>query len=142
MAIFLRQALLGRLLPSITRRQFISTSKTTKTGEVAVKPKTDVIRQNDKNWMSYGFDNKSKSKDRLVTHLIFFVTVSMTLVGCSFYVAYLPDYSLQDWAQREAYLELRRREKAGLPLIDPNLIDPSKINLPSDEELGDTEIII
>jgi NADH dehydrogenase (ubiquinone) 1 beta subcomplex subunit 11 len=30
----------------------------------------------------------------------------------------------------------------GLPLIDRNLIDPSKINLPSDEELGDAEIVI
>lgn len=46
------------------------------------------------------------------------------------------------WAQREAYLELERREKAGLPLIDPNMIDPAKIPLPSDEELADFEIII
>lgn len=43
---------------------------------------------------------------------------------------------------REAYLQLHRREKLGLPLVDKNLIDPAKIELPSDEELGDTEIII
>lgn len=49
---------------------------------------------------------------------------------------------MREWAQREAYLELARREAAGLPLVDPNLIDPSKIELPTDEELGDTEIII
>lgn len=142
MASFLRQALLRRVLPNLTGRRFISTSKTTKTDAVAVKPKTDVIRQTDKNWVSYGFDNKSKSLDRVVTHLVFFSTVSLFLVFGTFYVAYLPDYSLQDWSQREAYLELRRREAAGLPLIDPNLIDPAKITLPSDEELGDTEIII
>jgi NADH dehydrogenase (ubiquinone) 1 beta subcomplex subunit 11 len=46
------------------------------------------------------------------------------------------------WAQREAYLELARREGTGLPLIDANLIEPSRVELPSDEELGDFEIII
>ena len=46
------------------------------------------------------------------------------------------------WAQREAYLELARREKNGLPLIDANLVDPANIDLPSDEELGDFEIIV
>ena len=47
-----------------------------------------------------------------------------------------------DWVAREARLELHRREKLGLPLVDKNYIDPAKIELPSDEELGDTEIII
>ena len=48
------------------------------------------------------------------------------------------------WTQREAYLELARREANGLPLIDPNLVPPEKMKkyLPTDEELGDTEIII
>lgn len=46
------------------------------------------------------------------------------------------------WAQREAYLELARREKEGLPLIDPNLIEGSKVELPSEEELGDFDIVI
>jgi len=49
---------------------------------------------------------------------------------------------LKDWAQREAYLTLRHREAAGLPLIDMNYVDVSSISLPSEEELGDTEIII
>lgn len=44
--------------------------------------------------------------------------------------------SLEDWSLREAFLELDRREALGLPLIDPNLVDPSKIQLPTDEELG------
>uniref|UniRef100_A0A7R9JS95 NADH dehydrogenase [ubiquinone] 1 beta subcomplex subunit 11, mitochondrial n=1 Tax=Timema genevievae TaxID=629358 RepID=A0A7R9JS95_TIMGE len=60
----------------------------------------------------------------------------------SFIFAYVPDFQLRDWAQREAFLELRRREQLGLPPIDRNLIDPEKIILPTDEELGDTEIII
>jgi len=49
---------------------------------------------------------------------------------------------MSDWTQREAFLELRRREAAGLPLIDCNYIEASKITLPSDEELGSTEVII
>ena len=48
-----------------------------------------------------------------------------------------------DWAQREAYLEIERRRKLGLPLVDPNLIPPERIKLPSMEELGpDFKIII
>jgi len=41
-------------------------------------------------------------------------------------------------------LELARREANGLPLIDPNLVPPEKLlpYLPTDEELGDTEVII
>ncbi|GFY01953.1 hypothetical protein TNCV_5098141 [Trichonephila clavipes] len=48
----------------------------------------------------------------------------------------------KDWISREAYLEMHRREKLGLPVVDKNYIDPEKIELPSDEELGDTDIII
>ena len=47
-----------------------------------------------------------------------------------------------EWAQREAYLLIAKRERDGLPYIDKNFMDPEKINLPTDEELGDTEIII
>lgn len=48
------------------------------------------------------------------------------------------------WRQREAYLELARREAKGLPLVDPNLVPAEKMlqYLPTDEELGDTDIII
>ena len=46
------------------------------------------------------------------------------------------------WEKREALLEIARREQLGLPLIDPNFVDPSKIHLPTDEELGDFDIII
>ena len=51
-------------------------------------------------------------------------------------------FRLKLWAQREAFLELERREREGLPLIDPNLINPAKMKLPSKEEIGDQEIII
>ena len=37
---------------------------------------------------------------------------------------------------------MARRKKNGLPLVDPDFIPVDKINLPSDEELGDFEIKI
>ncbi|KAG8229917.1 hypothetical protein J437_LFUL008249 [Ladona fulva] len=95
-----------------------------------------------KNWMSFGYDIKDQEIDSTAAHATMFVSVTLCLVVGGFYFAYAPDYQLRDWSQREAYLELRHREQNGLPLIDPNYIDPSKIELPSDEELGDTEIII
>lgn len=55
---------------------------------------------------------------------------------------YAPDPLLRDWAQREAFLTLRRREAAGLEPISRDYVDPASITLPSDEELGDTNIII
>jgi hypothetical protein len=45
------------------------------------------------------------------------------------------DFMMRDWTSREAYLEIARREAMGLPLIDPDYIPPSKMLLPSDEEL-------
>lgn len=95
-----------------------------------------------KKWVSYGFSQKDEATDVHALHMTMFVLVSICIVVGSTIMAYLPDLKDVDWAQREAYLQLRYREEHGLPLIDPNLIDPSKIKLPSDEELGDTDIII
>lgn len=49
-------------------------------------------------------------------------------------------FSLHDWAIREGFLELDRRERLGLPLIDRNLVDPATLDLPTDEELGDYKV--
>lgn len=93
-------------------------------------------------WVSYGFSNEDEAEDRHAMHQTLFVTVTICLVLGSTVMAYLPDVRGKDWAQREAYLQLRYREEHGLPPIDPNYIDPAKIMLPTDEELGDAEIII
>jgi len=77
-----------------------------------------------------------------VHHAIMFLTITVAICWGTLFVAYYPDFKDHAWAQREAYLELERREKAGLPLIDPNMIDPANIDLPSEEELADFEIII
>ncbi|XP_053673413.1 NADH dehydrogenase [ubiquinone] 1 beta subcomplex subunit 11, mitochondrial [Anopheles nili] len=95
-----------------------------------------------KNWVSYGFDRKDQTNDTSAMNASFFFAVTLCLVLGSAYWAYVPDPQLQDWAQREGYLELRRREAAGLEPISKDFVDPAQIVLPSDEELGNTEIII
>lgn len=60
----------------------------------------------------------------------------MTIYQISFFI------QRKHWFQREAYIELARREALGLPLIDPNLVPPENINLPTEEELGEFDIIV
>jgi len=92
--------------------------------------------------MSYGFNHKDKTADRNALYSTFFFSITLCIVWGTFIWSYLPDTQLRDWAQREGFLELRRREAAGVDLISPNYVDPSAIELPSDDELGKTEIII
>lgn len=95
----------------------------------------------DKNWVSYGFDYFDKDMDRVLTHIYFFSIVSVFLCGICFCMYYYPDtYYQQNWAVREGFLELERRRKNGLPLVDKDYVDPSKVELPSDEELKGIEV--
>ncbi|XP_050532559.1 NADH dehydrogenase [ubiquinone] 1 beta subcomplex subunit 11, mitochondrial isoform X2 [Daktulosphaira vitifoliae] len=121
--------------------RFISTSK--KNQEICVTD-AEISQQEPpkRNWQSYGFEKDDETADLNAMHSTAFFSVTLCLVGGAFIFAYMPDYNYKGWGEREAFLELRRREEQGLPLIDPNYIDPSLINLPSDEELGDTEIVI
>jgi NADH dehydrogenase (ubiquinone) 1 beta subcomplex subunit 11 len=137
---------LGRstMLSNSKRIRLISTSKknreTVGVAETIGKSESTTVAK--KNWVSYGFDFKNEEADRNAMNATFFFSITLCIVFGGFVWAYYPDVLLRDWAQREGYLELRRRETQGLPLIDRNLIDPSKIILPSDEELGDTDIVI
>ncbi|KAL5013648.1 hypothetical protein ScPMuIL_007918 [Solemya velum] len=155
----------GRILASICRHKkvfyqpacFISTSKKNKDGITTqvdpMHPKTEIQKKleehfaesdpsSEKNWISFGYDFVDKDFDRFAHNMTMFIFISVCLVGGSFLFAYMPDHRLEDWSIREAYLELERRQKAGLPLVDPNMIPLDAIELPSDEEIGDTEIII
>ncbi|XP_076069487.1 NADH dehydrogenase [ubiquinone] 1 beta subcomplex subunit NP15.6 [Oratosquilla oratoria] len=134
--------------PNMTRIAGISTSKKNKDTITVTEPlikeseaKTEAVAET-KNWVSWGFSIRSEEEDNSMMHLMFFFTVTVCLVGGGFILAYMPDYRMRDWAQREGFLELRRREAEGLPLIDPNLINPENFELPDDEEIGDVEIII
>ncbi|XP_045166587.1 NADH dehydrogenase [ubiquinone] 1 beta subcomplex subunit 11, mitochondrial-like [Mercenaria mercenaria] len=95
-----------------------------------------------KNWQSYGWDQYDRESDTFNMNLTNFAFFTVVICAGSFLIAYAPDFSLREWAVREAYLEIDRREKAGLPLIDPYLVPPDQIELPSEEEIGDQEIII
>ncbi|XP_060528962.1 NADH dehydrogenase [ubiquinone] 1 beta subcomplex subunit 11, mitochondrial [Cylas formicarius] len=137
-----KKTFLRQMVPAINKR-LVSTSK--KHNDTITTQAVSASKEQAKepqNWISYGFDYKSKSEDRHAMHSTIFSAVTLCLVVGGFIWAYIPDYNLRSWATREAFLELRRRENAGLPLIDPNLVDPAKVELPSDEELGGTDIII
>ncbi|PZC84416.1 NADH dehydrogenase [ubiquinone] 1 beta subcomplex subunit 11, mitochondrial [Helicoverpa armigera] len=121
---------------NVVSRNISTSKKNSDAAAVASNPKED------KNWVSYGFDYNSKEEDTNMHHASFFFSVTLCLVFGGFAWAYAPDTHLRDWAQREAFLELRRREQAGLPPIDPNYIDPKLINLPKDEEICNLETII
>jgi len=95
-----------------------------------------------KKWASYGFSSKDQHEDVATAHLLTFASITLVFVGGYVLYTYGPDRTLKDWAQREAYLALRHREAAGLPLINKDYVDVAAISLPSEEELGDTEIII
>ena len=41
---------------------------------------------------------------------------------------------MQEWARREAERLVKYREANGLPIMDSNCFDPSKIQLPEDED--------
>ncbi|XP_060580470.1 NADH dehydrogenase [ubiquinone] 1 beta subcomplex subunit 11, mitochondrial-like [Ruditapes philippinarum] len=95
-----------------------------------------------KNWVPYGWHLSDRENDTFNMNLVNFAMFTITIVFGAVYIAYEPDTRLREWSAREAFLELDRREKAGLPLVDPYLIPPEQIELPSEEEIGDTEIII
>uniref|UniRef100_A0A7N5JJL3 NADH dehydrogenase [ubiquinone] 1 beta subcomplex subunit 11, mitochondrial n=2 Tax=Ailuropoda melanoleuca TaxID=9646 RepID=A0A7N5JJL3_AILME len=87
----------------------------------------------EKNPDSHGYD-----KDRVVDlwnmRVVFFFGFSVVLVLGSTFIAYLPDYRMQEWARREAERLVKYREANGLPIMESNCFDPSKIQLLEDEE--------
>lgn len=122
----------------------ISTSKKNSEAAATSAPASQRSSGDDepKNWVSYGFDYKNESDDVNAHHASFFFSVTLCLVFGSFMWAYAPDVHMRDWAQREAFLELRRREANGQLPISPNYICPKTIKLPDEEDICDVEIII
>jgi len=126
----------------------ISTSKKNKDAAtlnetIQTKPEVQAT-EDDPNWISYGYSLTDRDEDHFTHKMMMFLYITVGMCGLGFFFAYFPDYRNRDWTRREAYLELARRRSAGLPLIDKDLIPAEKMEamLPSDEELGDTEIII
>ncbi|NXK15306.1 NDUBB dehydrogenase, partial [Herpetotheres cachinnans] len=71
--------------------------------------------------------------DVLNMRAVFFTGISLAIVLGSVFLHYLPDYGLQQWARREAELQIRERERQGLPLLEPNYYDPARLALPPAE---------
>ncbi|XP_026224691.1 NADH dehydrogenase [ubiquinone] 1 beta subcomplex subunit 11, mitochondrial [Anabas testudineus] len=69
--------------------------------------------------------------DKWNMRLGFFFGISVALVIGGTFIHYLPDHGMRQWARREAERVIVQREKEGLPLIDENYYDPSKIVLPT-----------
>lgn len=137
----------GMLASTRTPIRCISTSpKKSETATISTTEKsTETASQTEtknKNWVYWGWDTTDKTKDDNAMKSSFFFSVTLCLVGGCFVYSYQPDFLMRDWAQREGYLELRRREAAGKDPISPDYVDVNSIVLPSDEELGNTEIII
>lgn len=124
----------------------ISTSEKKKDGAAVTSPISkdipDFTKPLSQNWVSYGFDRNNETDDLNAMHSIFFFGITFCLMFGGFFFTYFPDFKARDWSHRQAFLELRRREAEGLPLVEMNYVDPAKIQLPTDEELGDRDIII
>lgn len=133
-----------RTIPSVSR--WISTSNkksdVSTTAVAGAQAEAADGKTEKRHWQSYGFNSQSEVDDLNEMHSHGFFLISIGLCLSIFFIVYRPESNLADWSQREAFLELRRREKLGLPLIDPNYVDPATVVLPTDEELGDIEIII
>ncbi|KAL4623619.1 NADH dehydrogenase ubiquinone 1 beta subcomplex subunit 11, mitochondrial [Arapaima gigas] len=63
--------------------------------------------------------------------MAFFFSISVAIVIGGTFIHYLPDHGMRQWARREAEQLIKQREAAGLPLMDENYYEPSKIMLPS-----------
>ncbi|XP_013394408.1 NADH dehydrogenase [ubiquinone] 1 beta subcomplex subunit 11, mitochondrial [Lingula anatina] len=95
-----------------------------------------------KNAINFGFSLDSEKEASMDYQLTLFCIITVAVVGSAFLVLYLPDKKLKYWSQREAYLDLYKREKEGLPPIDKNYIPEDQMVLPSEEELKKVEIIV
>ncbi|XP_048347593.1 NADH dehydrogenase [ubiquinone] 1 beta subcomplex subunit 11, mitochondrial [Sphaerodactylus townsendi] len=86
-----------------------------------------------KNPEFHGFDS-DPVVDLWNMRVAFFFCISLAIVGGASFVHYLPDRGLQEWARREAEQKIKEREARGLPLIDADYYDRSKIVLPPEDE--------
>lgn len=98
-----------------------------------------------RDWFSFGWHPTDEYLDWKFQHYLCFWAITIFSCGSAFFLVYRPDWpQLSTWAVQEAYIEIARREKYGLPYISKDYIDTEKVAavLPSEEELGDFEIII
>ncbi|CAM5173691.1 unnamed protein product [Eretmochelys imbricata] len=92
----------------------------------------DMVAALRKNPDYHGFD-ADPVVDVWNMRLAFFFGISLCIVVGSTFVHYLPDHGMRKWARREAERMVKERERLGLPILDSNYFDPSKLVLPDEE---------
>ncbi|TPP60333.1 NADH dehydrogenase [ubiquinone] 1 beta subcomplex subunit 11 mitochondrial [Fasciola gigantica] len=101
------------------------------------------VKEMTKDWIPLGYYNTDKNEDIFRFNTTMFLVISLFSSSLMLLLWYWPNRGEWDWAHREAFLELERRRRDGLPLIDRDLVPASRVKLPADEELGpDFKIII
>lgn len=75
-------------------------------------------------------------------HIVTATLTFMTVVPAVYFNYRRDSWQKKHWSRREAMLCLIEREKAGVPYIDRNYVDPAKLELPTDEELNGAEVMI
>ncbi|XP_074936415.1 NADH dehydrogenase [ubiquinone] 1 beta subcomplex subunit 11, mitochondrial [Phalacrocorax aristotelis] len=89
-----------------------------------------VAQRKNPDWHGFSAD---PAADLANMRAVFIAGISIAIVLGTVFLHYLPDYGLQQWARREAELQIRERESRGLPLLDPNYYDPARLALPPPE---------
>ncbi|XP_052017393.1 NADH dehydrogenase [ubiquinone] 1 beta subcomplex subunit 11, mitochondrial-like [Apodemus sylvaticus] len=119
---------------SSSSRAVIARSK--KKEELAVQWMEDPDPEDDnvylKNPDFHGYHDDPKV-DALNMQTVFFFGFSIALVLGTTFVAYVPNYKMMEWARQEAAMLVKHRETHGLPIMESNYFDPTKINLLEDD---------
>lgn len=86
-----------------------------------------------KNPNYHGYDEDDPVVDVWNMRNVFFFGFSITLVLGTTFVAYVPNYKMVEWAHQEAAMLVKHREAHGLPIMESNYFDPTKISLLEDD---------
>ncbi|PAA78235.1 hypothetical protein BOX15_Mlig029159g1 [Macrostomum lignano] len=101
------------------------------------------VKEDFEDWIPHGYNPADKEDDIFRHKMFLFSSITLGFVVFMYFLVHIPPPNKREWVTREAYLELERRQRLGLPLVDRNLIPEDQILLPTEEELGDDyEIII
>merc|ERR1711944_130193 len=94
-----------------------------------------VVEEVGKNWKGYGcypYDKHGDWWEGQINQMSWYGIICVLTVFFAWYKKSGPEREIKIWARREALLLIREREKAGVPYLDMNLVDPAKLELPTD----------
>ncbi|CAH8538170.1 unnamed protein product [Schistosoma margrebowiei] len=101
------------------------------------------VEEMTKDWITTGYHHTDKKEDTFLSQFTPFALLTLWIFPLFLFMYYSPNRSFTDWIWREAYLEIERRRRDGLPLVDKDLIPASRVQLPPVDQLDpDFKIII